>query len=360
MPPDECPDSDKFAPGVCGCDAPDADADGDGALDCMDECPDDPEKTQPGACDCGTPDTDTDGDDEPDCLDECPDDPEKTEPGACGCGVAEDTESSVDSDMDGTPDCIDECPDDPEKTEAGSCGCGHPDSELDDDPLCELVTGALVHRYDFAGTGTALADRVGDANGSLMNTALQGEALTLAGSDEYVNLPTRVLEDLSDLTIEVWFTWEGSDPWQRVFDFGSNDAGAGAQGVGTSYLFLTPESNAGAPPGLRTAFRATGQAEVFVAVDAIPPVGVELVAAVVLDDTNDQLLLYRDGALLGSAALTYGLGDIEVANTWIGRSQFLADPSFIGSINEFRVYSRALSAEELEYSFEQGPDPGYL
>lgn len=52
-----------------------------------DECPDDPDKTEPGLCGCDVPDTDRDGDDTPDCDDMCPDEASKTEPGACGCNV---------------------------------------------------------------------------------------------------------------------------------------------------------------------------------------------------------------------------------------------------------------------------------
>ena len=82
------------------------DTDGDGALDCDDNCPDDPNKTEPGDCGCGVAETDTDGDGTQDCLDNCPDDPNKTEPGACGCGTPE----SGDSDGDGIADCNDPCP----------------------------------------------------------------------------------------------------------------------------------------------------------------------------------------------------------------------------------------------------------
>jgi hypothetical protein len=38
----------------------------------VDECPDDPNKTEPGVCGCGTPDVDTDGDGVMDCVDNCP------------------------------------------------------------------------------------------------------------------------------------------------------------------------------------------------------------------------------------------------------------------------------------------------
>ncbi|MBX2871745.1 MAG: T9SS type A sorting domain-containing protein, partial [Saprospiraceae bacterium] len=72
---------------------------------------------------------DSDGDGTLDCLDECPDDPDKVVAGACGCGV-----SDVDSDGDGTLDCLDECPDDPDKVLAGDCGCGNdePGTSCDD------------------------------------------------------------------------------------------------------------------------------------------------------------------------------------------------------------------------------------
>lgn len=50
---DQCPNSDKIIPGICGCDEPDIDSDNDGVLDCNDECPFDENKTLPGECGCG-------------------------------------------------------------------------------------------------------------------------------------------------------------------------------------------------------------------------------------------------------------------------------------------------------------------
>jgi len=70
---DQCPDDpDKLVPGVCGCNLPDDDYDGDGTLDCIDGCPYDPNKIEPGVCGCGAPDDDTDGDTILDCRDRCP------------------------------------------------------------------------------------------------------------------------------------------------------------------------------------------------------------------------------------------------------------------------------------------------
>ncbi len=132
---DQCPGSDiKVVPGICGCDTPDTDTDGDGTPDCKDACPQDPAKAAAGICGCGTPETDTDGDGTPDCKDLCPRQPAKVVPGLCGCDTPE-----TDSDGDGTPDCLDGCKKDPRKIEPGQCGCGIPDTDTDGDnvPDCQ-------------------------------------------------------------------------------------------------------------------------------------------------------------------------------------------------------------------------------
>jgi len=126
---DQCPsDPNKTAPGTCGCGVADTDSDNDGTPNCKDGCPSDPNKTAPGQCGCGVADTDSDGDKVADCNDGCPSDPNKTVSGTCGCGV-----SDKDTDGDGTPDCHDQCPGDRKKIAPGVCGCGVADTDTDAD-----------------------------------------------------------------------------------------------------------------------------------------------------------------------------------------------------------------------------------
>ncbi len=132
---DACPEDEKDAPGICGCGTPETDRDGDGAPDCVDECPDDPAKRSPGGCGCGLPDADGDMDGVLDCDDGCPADVEKGEPGVCGCGTPD-----ADRDEDTLADCVDGCPLDADKSEPGTCGCGVPDTagcggDSDIDPM---------------------------------------------------------------------------------------------------------------------------------------------------------------------------------------------------------------------------------
>ncbi len=119
---DGCPeDPDKIEPGVCGCGVADVDTDGDvdgfgmfgdAGYDCLEECDNDPWKIVPGVCGCGVPDVDTDGDGVLDCLDGCPTDPMKSLPMVCGCNVGPMDGFNIeqDTDADSIPDCVDECP----------------------------------------------------------------------------------------------------------------------------------------------------------------------------------------------------------------------------------------------------------
>ncbi len=132
---DDCPnDPNKTEPGQCGCGNPDVDTDNDGTANCVDGCPDDPNKSTPGQCGCSNSDVDTDSDGTSDCIDGCPDDPNKIGPGQCGCGNMD-----IDTDEDGTVDCLDGCPVDQNKTDPGQCGCGMIDTDTDNDGTADCV-----------------------------------------------------------------------------------------------------------------------------------------------------------------------------------------------------------------------------
>jgi len=72
----------------CGCDD-NSDTDGDGFLNCVDQCPSDGEKSLAGLCGCGISETDSDEDGTPDCVDLCPNNPGSTVPDEYGYCASE-------------------------------------------------------------------------------------------------------------------------------------------------------------------------------------------------------------------------------------------------------------------------------
>jgi hypothetical protein len=167
-----------------------------------------------------------------------------------------------------------------------------------------------------------------------------GKALNFDGVSDYVDLPIgSLLSTLNSATIATWvyFTNTGN-AWQRVFDFGTGT---------TAYMFLT--SNNGSRI-VRFAITTNGtSAERLVTAPSALATGWHHVA-VVIDSASMGLRLYQDGTLAASGTTTVLPKDLGVTTlNWLGRSQYTADPYFVGSIDEFRIYNRALSEGEVRY-----------
>lgn len=224
---------------------------------------------------------------------------------------------------------------------------------------CSVLRAALTHRYSFAGTGSAVLDRVGSAHGSVINGQLSGSgAVVLTGAlapENYVNLPNGIVSALGSATFEAWLSWDGGEPWQRVFDFGSSAGAEDAREGGAAYLFLTPRS---AADTVRLSF-ISSETVGEVQVNSTAPLesGVVSHVAGVVDAQAATLALFINGASVGSIALPSSLAALAVDdNNWLGRSEFPTDPGFSGSLHELRIYSAALSPAQLALSFELGPD----
>lgn len=229
-----------------------------------------------------------------------------------------------------------------------------------------VLGAALLHRYRFDGSGSTLTDDVGTAHGTAQNTQLTGGSgkLTLSGSDQYANLPNGLLSVLETVTLEAWVNWQ-ADPssaganWQTVFDFGSNAAGEGAQGEGTTYLYLTAKS--GDSEDIHAGYTVAGfNSETVVDGARALPVSNDTAqgtqVTLVVNGALGSLAIYIDGTLEASTApgQTVDLSALSDVNNWLGRSQYATDPDFAGELLDFRIYGRALSSSEVALSFQLG------
>jgi arabinan endo-1,5-alpha-L-arabinosidase len=215
----------------------------------------------------------------------------------------------------------------------------------------------ITHRYNF-NDGTA-NDSIGGANGTLVNGAsVNGGELVLANNGyngnpatgQYVALPANILL-ARDFTLETWFTFNGGNPWQRLLDLGNSYGG-----IGQGFIILT----------LNGAHMPLGQISInswgdpadtdYVVGNTFFPVGGDHCLVYVHNTDAHLEQLYLNGVNIGTVYADVDPSTANYANFWIGRSQFLADPFYNGSIDELRTYNNALTPGQVVASFQAGPN----
>ena len=202
--------------------------------------------------------------------------------------------------------------------------------------------GSLVHRYSFNESGgTSAADSIAGPiwNGTLPGGGtLSGGNVTLSSaSQNYVSLPAGIVSSLSNFTVMAWVKLNSTANWSRILDFG-NDT--------TSYLFLTPQNgNTGTLRfGITTNGSGSGQQQINCG--STLSIGAWYQVAATLSGNTG--ILYLNGVAVGtnSGMTLKPLNLGSTGNNYLGKSEY-ADPYLDGSLDEFRIYSAALSPAEI-------------
>jgi hypothetical protein len=170
-----------------------------------------------------------------------------------------------------------------------------------------------------------------------------GKALQFDGLDDDVVLPVGTLiSTMTSCSIATWVNLNTTNTgsWERVFDFGTSST--------AGYMFLSPRQNTnGAMRFAITTGTNTGESGVNSPTNL--SAGWHHVA-VVIDGTAKTLQLCLDGEIVASgptAVLPKDLG--KTTQNWLGRSQWTSDAYFAGILDDFRIYTRPLSAGEVRY-----------
>jgi hypothetical protein len=213
---------------------------------------------------------------------------------------------------------------------------------------------ALILRYDFAGTGTMVQDRIGSAHGEILGGAqLDGSGgLTFDGTNDFVNLPNGLVSSRTSVTVMAWLSWGGGACWQRIFDFGSNSGGEDNVGNATSAFSLSPAS---CPNYIVTGLFELNSS-LRAANAAALTVGTSAQVALVMDGTRATIASYVNGVAMGETAVTWQLSQLNDVNNWLGRSQWTQDKFLQGRLDEFRIYGAALSSAEIAALNARGPN----
>ncbi|GAA5200545.1 hypothetical protein GCM10023322_78610 [Rugosimonospora acidiphila] len=172
-----------------------------------------------------------------------------------------------------------------------------------------------------------------------------GNAVKLSGTSDYVNLPSNITAGLNDFTVATWINPAALTTWTRIFDFGT--------GTGV-YMFLTV--SAGAAPRYAITTGGNGREQQL---NATSPLATNAWSHVAVTVTGNTGTLYINGNPVATNA-NMTLHPAALGNTnqnWIGRSQF-GDPFLNATIDDFQIYSRGLSAAEVQALAGGAPGTG--
>jgi hypothetical protein len=199
----------------------------------------------------------------------------------------------------------------------------------------------LMHSYTFE-DGTA-KDVVGNADGMLMGAGtIANGAYTAAANGDYIELPAAdiAINTYAAITLEGYIYTDVDNTGATMMAyFGGNENGVGGNGY-----FFTPdrwtESRTSISCGNIT---APWNAEQGVT-GAPVSVGEKHHVASVLTDSS--IKWYIDGLLSGEAVVSgdNSIAGISNANAWLCKGGYTADPTWMGTIDEFNIYSGVLDA----------------
>ena len=245
----------------------------------------------------------------------------------------------------------------------------------------QFLDAATSEIATVRGNGATLTNSLLALSGPTAGTSTIGNTAA-ATISSYLDLPNGIISSRPSMTVEAWITPLSSKNWQRVFDFGNSSItygtnaaageivdGAAAPGgyVANDNLFLSV-NNAGTFGSHRLAAKLDGGAETGVNTDysSVTSANTQYHFVMTVKDgggasgaTGCLVKWYRNGTLGGTVDLPYRLTDMQDVNNWIGRSMWGADNNSNMSIDELRLYDRAISIAEVNSSRTAGPNPTF-
>ncbi|HEY8590339.1 MAG TPA: beta-L-arabinofuranosidase domain-containing protein [Naasia sp.] len=198
------------------------------------------------------------------------------------------------------------------------------------------------YKLDEAG-GTGAADSSGAGlNATLVSggsfvSGRAGRAVVLGGSGAHVRLPAGVVDNLQAFSISSWVRIDVDQTWQRVFDFGASTERC---------MYLTTKTGSNK---LSFVYLATVESSTKSWVLEANTVSTNVWHHIAVTAGGGTARLWVDGVNVATNASfdrIPALMGSNVNSNYLGKSQY-SDPTFRGAIDDFRIYSYALSPSEV-------------
>lgn len=203
-------------------------------------------------------------------------------------------------------------------------------AKLDKQPQLLLHYPFDKDSLDYSGNGlnfvpsrkmTYATNTLKEGAGSVYFSASKGDCLQLPANVGYYD----------EMTIVTWVRTMGTTTWMRIFDFGNDPE---------HYMFLTPNNGTQA----RLVLRNGGDEQIL----STTKMSSNVWHHVAVTFCSDSVSLYIDGKCTTSKEITIRPSEIQPRRNYIGKSQYMSDPTFEGYMDDFRIYNCALSSEQIE------------
>ncbi len=225
-----------------------------------------------------------------------------------------------------------------------------------DAPPNDFPMDMLIANYEFEdGSGATTTESVRGMDALLSDASMwttmgrHGGAIAMNGATpatQYVSLPSGLLSGVDDFTISVWVKLSGNPAWARIYDIGN-----GLPDPQNRFMYLTTSGFSGdMPDGIHaSSYGGSMSNESVVATHTYLPINVWKHLAIT--GSGGSRRLYIDGfpAMSLDSGPAIAPREMEPISpvSWLGKSRFAADAGFPGTMDEFRIYSRVLTAAEI-------------
>lgn len=163
-------------------------------------------------------------------------------------------------------------------------------------------------------------------------------SLNFDGTDDYVTLPN-VTNGMTSFTFESWVFPTATSDWQRIFDFGNSE---------TVNMFLTTTNVLTKSPRFALTNSGAGGEQMLTSNTTLTQNNWNHVA-VTLDAITQEGKIYLNGVLSGTATITINPSTLGVlTNHYIGRSNYVADPYFKGSLDNVTIWNTVRTNDEIK------------
>lgn len=248
--------------------------------------------------------------------------------------------------------------------------------------VAAVSQGALVHRYSF---NSNVNDSVGGAHGTIVDAGDSnvnyvdgkldlssnfGYNYSFNQSDAYVSLPGPIINNAftggveGEMTVEIWAQASVNRTWAALFSAGSSLAPSLDK---SAYLQYIPHAEwQNGPFRITSSSGFSSEKYVDRPADMSTSEPTHLVVAYHLTRIRPfpgsryagGFSVYMNGTLIGAVEYDSGLQIDQLVSdrTWLGRSQFDADPIFDGIYDEVRIYNSRLTAADVARNYQLGPN----